>query len=68
MFGGFNIPREQLESAREAHEDQLNRCARGEHPKDQVSESWDYYGDPQVPNGTVTFKTFSCRFCGQEWA
>jgi hypothetical protein len=68
MFDGFDIPREQLESAREAHEDQLNKCARGNHPQDHVKWVWDYYGNPDVPGGTVTFKTYSCHFCGQEWS
>lgn len=65
---GFEIPREELEAGWEAYEDQLNKCARGLHPEDHVSEQSDYYGDPQVPGGTVTFTTYSCRFCGGEWS
>lgn len=65
---GFDIPREQIEAGYEAYEDQLNRCARGDHPKDQVTEQPDYYGNPDVPGGTVNFTTYSCHFCGQEWS
>ena len=67
-MNGFEIPREQMEAGREAYEDALNRCSRGRHPEDQVTSQWDYYGNPDVPGGTVTFRTYCCGFCGEEWS
>lgn len=68
MFGGFDIPREQREAAQEEYEDTLRRCASGQHPEQHVSFTWDWYGNPEVPGGTVTFKVYTCGFCYQEWA
>ena len=62
---GFDIPREQLEAGWEAYEDELARCARGEHS--DVSEQWAVEGNPDVPNGSVTFKVRTCRACGAEF-
>lgn len=67
MFGGFDRVREQQESAREEYEDALARCARGEHPPEQVSFQWSYEGSPDVPNGTRDFKVYHCSLCYQEW-
>ncbi len=67
MFGGFDIPREQLEAGYEAYEDQLNKCARGEHSPQHVSFEWSYEGSLDVPNGTRDFKVYHCSFCHAEW-
>jgi hypothetical protein len=52
----------------EEYEAQHAACARGEHGRDNVTEEWAYEGDPDVPNGVVTFKVVTCHVCGHEWA
>jgi hypothetical protein len=49
------------------YEETMRACADGCHPDDQIEAGWAYEGDNDVPNGTITYRVYRCRFCGEEW-